>query len=498
MYNVLQLRQEVYTFSVDFEHLVCTAGDHIKLQHDVPLIGQASGRVTQKIVQSGQLAGIYLDESVTFDDGTTYGVLIRKPQGGAFTLVQLPVHADETQRVEGDTFIVSNAILFDSPQNLDDVSVDDLIAFGIHNQATEDLLILAINAGEDLTAELVCTLYDEAVYNLDDKYVRTPMISEPASTGRKASIPSTTDRWLSDLQAQVNSSTGNKLFYETQPQPPYIVGDQWKRGINTYVAKKSRASGDIFHSTDWELLTTETFQAVSSETFGEPHPEDRWFIMGTKDGVAGQDVRLLWFHPFVVNNGADTKDNVRRNDGTYWLSDNGMLLVPEPMNGTITPSLVKAIVGPGQDIALWGRYGASAWVGEAFTNLYPSPVDPVGTTLSLSGAYVLQCYTGEVSCAYGTARPNEPLRFTASGNVAFTVDEAKYVSLTKTEFIPPFVEGTHDANSYDIDTSTMDISGSFSTYSMTNTYSVLFDWYKNADNHMTFGDRKSTRLNSSH
>lgn len=56
----LRLRPEAFTISVDWEHLICTRGDRVRVSHDVMLVGLAAGRVVS-------LAGnvVYLDEPVT-------------------------------------------------------------------------------------------------------------------------------------------------------------------------------------------------------------------------------------------------------------------------------------------------------------------------------------------------------------------------------------------------------------------------------------------------
>ena len=86
-YNTKSVRQESFTFSTDFEYLVCTAGDRIKFQHDVPLVGIAASRISSLLLSGGSIIGIMIDEYVTLEAGKDYSVLIRaKDSTGTFVL----------------------------------------------------------------------------------------------------------------------------------------------------------------------------------------------------------------------------------------------------------------------------------------------------------------------------------------------------------------------------------------------------------------------------
>jgi hypothetical protein len=77
-----RLRPEQIVINADWEQLVCTRGDRVRLTHDAMLIGLASGRV--KAI-AGQV--VTLDELVTIEDGKTYAVRFRHPDDaiGSFT-----------------------------------------------------------------------------------------------------------------------------------------------------------------------------------------------------------------------------------------------------------------------------------------------------------------------------------------------------------------------------------------------------------------------------
>ena len=78
----LRLRPSTYTLDVDFEHLVCTRGDRVRIQHDVMLAGVGTGRVVISEVEAG---AINLDEVIALDASKLYRMVIRHANGGFIT-----------------------------------------------------------------------------------------------------------------------------------------------------------------------------------------------------------------------------------------------------------------------------------------------------------------------------------------------------------------------------------------------------------------------------
>ena len=75
---VATLRPETYELNADVEHLVCNRGDLVLVQHDVPLFGLLSGRITGVTTDGlGRTTAITLDEPCTMQAGDRYGVRIR-------------------------------------------------------------------------------------------------------------------------------------------------------------------------------------------------------------------------------------------------------------------------------------------------------------------------------------------------------------------------------------------------------------------------------------
>lgn len=491
-YNVKTLRQETFTFSTDFEYLVCTSGDRIKFQHDVPLIGLASTRVKSLITSGSTIIGLFLDEYVTMlDDGTHYGIQVRAYDD------------DESGFIIKGPYLVSNGLATENtnklmltvPKGANEFEVGDILAYGLHGTETEDLLIIDISTGEDLTATITAVKYDEDIYELETFAEWEPVVVKAGSksTGRGVNIPSVMDRSISNLQALTATASTSKLFNEDQPTTPYTRGDIWKRGVNMYMTSTTRAGAEAFVASDWERATSDTFKTMAQETFGDAFPEHRWFIS------PGGDTPILYSELFSVNAGSSSADNIFSDDEAYWDAGQaeGKLITPDPENGNkYNPTHVKAKLELGQTASFAGRYGRGAWLGEAYTNFYPNPeVGSATKSISLeAGDYVLQCFTGSMVCknsggqVVGTAEEDAPSLFTAvAGTYTFTTTDATYVSLTKTAFIPPYNSGQAAANSYLYSITVPRVEGVVDVFNKSTTFVPIVQLYVDTANYIVLG-----------
>lgn len=136
----LEHRPERITLTVDFEGLVLTRGDRVRVQHDAALIGQISGRV---IAMDGQT--VTLDELVTFEAGKTYGVRYRLKDGTQ--IVREAVGEGET-----NTFTISGSTQLPQEGNL--------LSFGETGRETSIYRVVELSSGEDFTTRV--TLVDDA------------------------------------------------------------------------------------------------------------------------------------------------------------------------------------------------------------------------------------------------------------------------------------------------------------------------------------------------
>jgi len=126
-------RPAVYTFTVDFEHLVAQRGDRVAMAYDVVEQGLASGRI--KAVSGQELT---LDEPAVMEAGKFYGIRIRRRDGTSIVR--------QVATVAGEQSVIT--ITGTVPE------VGDLYTFGIRDQETGIYRILRIRPGSDLTAEV--------------------------------------------------------------------------------------------------------------------------------------------------------------------------------------------------------------------------------------------------------------------------------------------------------------------------------------------------------
>lgn len=141
----LRLRPETYTLNVDLEGLILTRGDRVRVQHDVPLIGLGSGRVTA-IVSTPGAQTVTLNEAMTLGSAT-YGFRFRLSNNTYLTRTV----------VAGTTGILTTIPLSGTASM---PVVDDLFAFGISGDETGVFRVLGIEPQENMVHRL--TLVDDA------------------------------------------------------------------------------------------------------------------------------------------------------------------------------------------------------------------------------------------------------------------------------------------------------------------------------------------------
>lgn len=493
-YKVKTLRQEVYTFSTDFEYLVCTAGDRVLFQHDVPLIGLASARIVNVIIGVGGITGLLLDEYVSLpvtSPASVYAVQVRHEVFNSATQ-QSEFQISEQHVVTSSSAEPTNIIDFLTPHaNLNAFKAGELLAFGLRGMVTADLIITEISAGDNLTATITAVSYDEDVYIANTFPVWTPSVGHSGTSNRGVNIPSAESARLGSMQAAIASNKGNRIYNEVQPTPPYIEGDMWRRGISLYICTVKRRESETFNSSDWYMLTTELYQSISMESFGRANPEHRWLI------TPGGDRPLLLSESYIVESGTSSADNILLNDDQAWISatDTGKLLLPETVTANkFKFSYIQAKMGLTHEAYVSGRFGRNSWIGEAYTNLYSPSEQGVSTKdiVLSTGNYVLQCGEGTMTCKtsggslIGTAAKALPLIFSsAGGTYTFSTTNAKFILLTKTSFIPPYVDGTALANTYTYSVEAPRIEGKFFITNIPVQPAVIFEIYADTSNYLT-------------
>lgn len=152
-----RLRPEIYTLTVDFEYLRCTRGDLVVVNHDVLLVGKSAGRIKSLVLdESDDIAGIVCDELFSMTEGTSYCVRIRY-NDGTFVIKTLVTNAGATNTVLFETVIAAAS----AP------SIGDLYTFGEADSESLECLVLSIQPGSDLSAQLTLVPYSPAIYTAD-------------------------------------------------------------------------------------------------------------------------------------------------------------------------------------------------------------------------------------------------------------------------------------------------------------------------------------------
>ncbi|EJB02876.1 hypothetical protein Rleg9DRAFT_1690 [Rhizobium leguminosarum bv. trifolii WSM597] len=144
-YHIAQLRlqRETHSLDTDFEHLVCTRGDRVRVNHDVVMWGAGTGRV-RAVTSSPD--GVVLDDLLTMQAGKIYSMRFRSSDGSS--LVRTITGVDG----EFEEFQFSDQGDLPEP--------GDLAQFGENGLESVVLRVKSISARQDLSARL--ELVDDA------------------------------------------------------------------------------------------------------------------------------------------------------------------------------------------------------------------------------------------------------------------------------------------------------------------------------------------------
>lgn len=158
---VMLLRPDRYVIGTDWEHVNCTRGDYVVLQHDGSLLGLVSGRVTAVTVDgSGDCTSIDVDTPCVTEAAKSYAVRVRSPDGSIYEPV------DETGAV---AFPGHTTLTFSTPIDSADPhpAVGDVYSFGEVGLETIDCKVLEVRPAADLTASLVLVDAADGVLSAD-------------------------------------------------------------------------------------------------------------------------------------------------------------------------------------------------------------------------------------------------------------------------------------------------------------------------------------------
>jgi hypothetical protein len=250
-----RLRPEIFSFEVDIEHLVALRGDLCRLTHDVPGIGQISGRVVSVASNT-----IVLDEPVTREAGKVYTLRVRETDTGTSLALMVPA---ETETVTSATVVVASGGSA--------VTAGDLYQFGEQNSESLEVIISAVEYIDDLAATVTCVPYSPEIYNAAltiPPY--TTILSAPVSASFTGPPTPTISQVISDEAALQVTSTGAlvpAILLYVQPGKSAQTGDGTVTRTAFYQARFRRSgTSDPFTYLPYSPVDTPLIQISPVES----------------------------------------------------------------------------------------------------------------------------------------------------------------------------------------------------------------------------------------
>ncbi|MBT4291211.1 hypothetical protein HOD41_00840 [bacterium] len=270
----IRLRPETWTFNVDFEHIVSSRGDMVKITHDVLLVGLKSGRI--KALQTdanGDVTGFTSDEVLTMEAAKSYGVSIR-------TFDDKGLEKTITLNVGDQTTIVFDTVIAKADAPLK----GDLFGFGLVGSETIKGKILTIEPQSDFTARLVVTPLSSAIYSADTGTIPA-FDSKVTSTSGLPDVNITNTRTdESALLIGSGDTLTPTIAIEVTP-----IADKFNATLNAQIKLTASTS-------DYRPAT------ISSVTNNE-------IVISDVEQGSTYDVRLQWTDPSFLLNGDFSNSN---------------------------------------------------------------------------------------------------------------------------------------------------------------------------------------------
>ena len=159
----LKLRPETYTINVDFEHLVCTRGDLVKISHSIPQWGIGSGRLGPGVDDVVTGTTLTLTEPVALTTNTNYVILIRTNNltatAGSGSITRTFLYTGTTGYTS--TITVPAITLADG------VKTDNLFMIGLTTNTVQDCIVTAVEPSNNYSARLTLVDYSPEIYTAD-------------------------------------------------------------------------------------------------------------------------------------------------------------------------------------------------------------------------------------------------------------------------------------------------------------------------------------------
>lgn len=154
----IKLRPETYSLNVDFEQLVCSRGDLVRVTHDVPRWGTGSGRI--KSINGNTLT---LTEDLFLETGKSYNILVRTNNlsiSGTGSVTK-PINPVSSTGYTNTVTLTSSIVVSDN------IEVDNLFMLGEVNKIMQECIVIAVEPSTNYSAKLTLADYSPQIYTDD-------------------------------------------------------------------------------------------------------------------------------------------------------------------------------------------------------------------------------------------------------------------------------------------------------------------------------------------
>ncbi len=231
-----ELRPEVYYGTVDWEHLVCTPGDRVKVAHPTMLWAVGSARVRSLATSGANTTGVVLDAPLPMDGAESYTMYFRLADGTDATIAVNTVAGEQT-----DFEFTTPVTTATGPQ------VGDLVTLG----EPVDLLVRSIEPQDNLSATISFIDYSSAIFDADGGAIDEwdPQITLPPVVNRATPSPPAIESVDSGEGVLIRASDGT---FTSRIVVGFTI-DQTATGVAAEVVQaRFREDGSV---EDWQWVT---------------------------------------------------------------------------------------------------------------------------------------------------------------------------------------------------------------------------------------------------
>jgi len=272
-------------FKADVDAIVCTLGDRIDIQHDIPSWG-VGGRIVSATSDS-----VTLDKEVTIESGKTYVITIRLKDN---TLVTKTI----TNGAGTYTTLNVSSNFTTVPEKY------DLYIFGEQNIHKKPFIVTQIDVDQDQYATIYAIEYNESIFNVDTEQPVVPTINYSTLNPYPPVVDvEATELWTRNNNGQLidvidiswtrphsSAFRGVKIYYQRDNS------DTWEYAGETL--------GDSFRFPDVIVGSTYTFAICTINTMGLQMPiQDAPQITVTAQGKNALPSNVTGFTATVMDYG---------------------------------------------------------------------------------------------------------------------------------------------------------------------------------------------------